>query len=251
MPVLEAMASGLPVIHTAGGPTDEFCPPEAGWRIRSRRQPIPGGRVDRFETVGEPWMLEPDPAHLAELLREAAAAGADERARRGALGRSAALHFGWDRVAALYGERARALAARAPRPLAPERELDGAPAVLATPAWNGTDDLAGAAAGVDASAARGLPVSAGRPGHRRRARRARGACDGRRGRASTSTRAPTSRSCASTPCPGATRPCTRAAELYVPLHAGCAGHVRLAGAKAATPAELGIRLAARPAAHAA
>ena len=42
-----------------------------------------------------------------------------------------------------------------------------------------------------------------------------------------------------------------AAELYVPLHAGCAGHVRLAGAKAATPVELGIRLAARPAAHAA
>ena len=42
-----------------------------------------------------------------------------------------------------------------------------------------------------------------------------------------------------------------AAELYVPLHAACAGHVRLAGAKAATPAELGIRLAARPVSHAA
>ena len=42
-----------------------------------------------------------------------------------------------------------------------------------------------------------------------------------------------------------------AAELYVPLHDACAGHVRLAGAKAATPTELGIRLAARPATHAA
>jgi glycosyltransferase involved in cell wall biosynthesis len=76
MPVLEAMASGLPVIHTAGGPTDEFCPPQAGWRIRARREALPGGRVDRFETAGEPWMLEPDVAHLAELLREAAEAGA-------------------------------------------------------------------------------------------------------------------------------------------------------------------------------
>jgi hypothetical protein len=42
-----------------------------------------------------------------------------------------------------------------------------------------------------------------------------------------------------------------AAELYVPLHDACAGHLRLAGAKAATPAELGLRLAARPATHAA
>ena len=45
MPVLEAMASGLPVIHTAGGPTDEFCPPQAGWRIRAQRRAMPGGRV--------------------------------------------------------------------------------------------------------------------------------------------------------------------------------------------------------------
>jgi hypothetical protein len=67
--------------------------------------------------------------------------GRDERERRGARGRSAALHFGWDRVAALYAERAAALAARAARPLADERELDGAPAVLATPAWRGDDDL--------------------------------------------------------------------------------------------------------------
>src|SRR4051794_38527408 len=141
MPVLEAMASGLPVVTTAGGPTDEFCPPEAGWRIRSQRRPMPGGRVDRYETAGEPWMLEPDAQHLADLLREAATATADERARRGAVGRSAALHLGWERVAALYGERARALAARPPRPAAhDERVLEGAPAVLATPAWRATDD---------------------------------------------------------------------------------------------------------------
>ena len=39
--------------------------------------------------------------------------------------------------------------------------------------------------------------------------------------------------------------------LYVPLHAACAGHVRLAGSAVVTPAELGARLAAWPATRAA
>ena len=43
MPVLEAMACGLPVIVTAGGPTDEFCPDDACWRVRAERQRIPRG----------------------------------------------------------------------------------------------------------------------------------------------------------------------------------------------------------------
>jgi len=30
LPALEAMACGVPVIHTAAGPTGEFCPPDAG-----------------------------------------------------------------------------------------------------------------------------------------------------------------------------------------------------------------------------
>src|SRR3954447_3988085 len=60
MPPLEAMACGLPVIVTAGGPTDEFVPDEACWRIPSTIDHRPTNRVDEWETAGRPWMLEPD-----------------------------------------------------------------------------------------------------------------------------------------------------------------------------------------------
>ena len=154
-------------------------------------------------------------------------------------------------MAALYAERAAALAARAPRPLAAERELDGAPAVLATPAWRGDDDLPGAAAGVDAAPrpARCLylladPATDGEPAElEARVMAAAAGID--------------LDACADIAIlrehavPGRDAALHAAAELYVPLHDACAGHVRLAGAKAATPAELGIRLAARPATHAA
>ena len=151
---------------------------------------------------------------------------------------------------ALYAERAAALAARAPRPLAAERELDGAPAVLATPAWRGEDDL---------------PRCCGR-GRRRRPARclyllADPATDGEPAELEAHVMAAAAGidldACADIAIlreyavPGRDAALHAAADLYVPLHAACAGHLRLAGAKAATPAELGIRLAARPATHAA
>jgi glycosyltransferase involved in cell wall biosynthesis len=147
MPVLEAMACGIPAIVTDGGPTDEFCPPQAGWRIRSRRSELPGERVGSFDTDGRPWVLEPDPDDLAELLLEAAA-DPQERARRGAAARKAAERYSWDVVASRYGERLAALAAR-PRlrpsdrsALGPrEFEEDVAVRLLATPAWRGRDRL--------------------------------------------------------------------------------------------------------------
>jgi glycosyltransferase involved in cell wall biosynthesis len=147
MPVLEAMACGLPVIATAGGPTDEFCPPDAGWRIASRRAAFAEDRVGDLPTAGRPWMLEPDAAHFVELLRTAAAADPAERERRGAAGRAAAERLSWDAVAAAYEERITALAARTPRVAGP---FDPEPfpltetvdvRILATPAWRGEDEL--------------------------------------------------------------------------------------------------------------
>jgi glycosyltransferase involved in cell wall biosynthesis len=147
MPVLEAMACGLPAIVTGDGPTDEFCPPDAGWRIRSQRAVFAEERIEMFETAGRPWVLEPDGGHLVELLR-AAEAHPDERRRRGAAARAAAERLSWDAVAVQYRNRIEALAARRPllagparpEPFPLEEGIDVR--VLATPAWRGEDRLA-------------------------------------------------------------------------------------------------------------
>ena len=145
MPVLEAMACGLPAITTGGGPTDEFCPEAAGWRIPARRVEFPDERLETIVTHGRPWVLEPDHAGLVAHLRTAAVPA--ERRPRAQAAREAAQRFSWDAIAARYQERIDALAARRPLraradgvepfPLTEEVALR----VLATPAWHTEDRL--------------------------------------------------------------------------------------------------------------
>jgi hypothetical protein len=144
MPVLEAMACGLPVVVTAGGPTDEFCPDAACWRIRAERREYDEDRAGTWVTAGRPWMLEPDADHLRQLLLTAVA-DAEGRRMRGLAGRDAARQLSWAVVAEAYRERIAALAARPPLHAQPDPaplELDAARIrLLATPAWRGDDRL--------------------------------------------------------------------------------------------------------------
>jgi glycosyltransferase involved in cell wall biosynthesis len=66
LPVLEAAACGVPVICTAGGPTDEFTQESFAWRIRSKSARMPLGAAPEGGDY-----LQPDRDHLVELMRQA------------------------------------------------------------------------------------------------------------------------------------------------------------------------------------
>lgn len=67
LPTLEAMACGLPVIVTQGGPTDEFVDESYGFFIKSE-QKLLGKSVNDMEFVNDTYLLEPDPEDLTKII---------------------------------------------------------------------------------------------------------------------------------------------------------------------------------------
>ncbi|MEO5350348.1 MAG: glycosyltransferase family 4 protein [Magnetococcus sp. YQC-3] len=87
IPVLEAAATGLPIICTQGGPTDEFTEPSYALRINSKLKHIQGYTV-----------LDPDAEHLFELMSRAAS-DPEWRQQAGQLAtQDAHNRFTWDKV---------------------------------------------------------------------------------------------------------------------------------------------------------
>jgi glycosyltransferase involved in cell wall biosynthesis/tetratricopeptide (TPR) repeat protein/predicted O-methyltransferase YrrM len=113
LPVLEAMACGKPVVVTSGGPTDEFVPSSAGWKIPARVSYFEHEKVGDMPTAGKPWWLEPDTDALTAIL-QAIVADSSERHKRGEAARRAALGWTWARSASVVEDRIRVLRARTP-----------------------------------------------------------------------------------------------------------------------------------------
>jgi GT2 family glycosyltransferase/glycosyltransferase involved in cell wall biosynthesis/tetratricopeptide (TPR) repeat protein len=111
LPVVEAMACGLPVVVTGGGATDDFATDEYAYRLPAERREI-GDQIGSIKLHHPGWWLEPTPGALAERLRWIVAHPDDARN----LGRSGSNHvrreWTWENAARIAGQRLQDLAAR-------------------------------------------------------------------------------------------------------------------------------------------
>ena len=108
LPMLEALACGLPVIATAGGAADAFLDDDVAYRVPARRLPL-SGVLRGEQLVGDGWWLEPDVAALASTLRHVAANPAEARAKAMLGSQRARRDWTWERAAAIAADRLRAL----------------------------------------------------------------------------------------------------------------------------------------------
>jgi glycosyltransferase involved in cell wall biosynthesis/tetratricopeptide (TPR) repeat protein len=109
LPILEAMACGLPAIVTAGGAADDFAGENHAYRISARRISI-GDTVSGLKLAGPGWLLEPNAQALAERMKWIVANRAEARAKGACASEYARRQWTWERAADVIQQRLKTLA---------------------------------------------------------------------------------------------------------------------------------------------
>ena len=112
LPVVEAMACGRPVIVTGAGPALDYAGEGTAYLVASRRSEFPECRVGDLETVGRPWVWEPDHDSLVARLRQVATDRAGARAKGCAASAWIRNRFTWEHAADAVEARLQALVRR-------------------------------------------------------------------------------------------------------------------------------------------
>jgi tetratricopeptide (TPR) repeat protein len=120
LPVLEAMACGLPVVVTRGGATDDFVSEESGWFISATRKSI-GAKIGQIQLVANGWWLEPDITDLAAKMKYIVANRSEAKARGKRGSEIARKDYAWQRVGEMVVGRLQKLAATLKTDAAPKR----------------------------------------------------------------------------------------------------------------------------------
>jgi glycosyltransferase involved in cell wall biosynthesis len=110
LPALEALACGVPVIVSHGGPTDDFVDETVGWRVAAEKKPFGNGKIGHWECVGPTWQFEVSPQDLGRQMRQVFQQR-EEAKKRGEAGRKRVVEEGWtwDDTARRVLERSEAL----------------------------------------------------------------------------------------------------------------------------------------------
>jgi glycosyltransferase involved in cell wall biosynthesis len=109
LPTAEAMVCGLPVVVTGLGAALDFCDESRAYLIPSKKRCLPEQRVGEWETVGRPWLAEPDGEALVGILRHVVA-HPDEAWAKGSAGSAyIRANFTWEQSANAVERRLEAL----------------------------------------------------------------------------------------------------------------------------------------------
>jgi len=126
LPVVEAMACGLPVIVTGAGPALDYATDETAYLIPAQRGRFAECRVGDIKTIGRPWLFEPDVDVLVDLLKRVAGDLAAAKAKGMTASAHIREHFTWVKTADAVERRLSALAGLgATRPFHDEVRLVG------------------------------------------------------------------------------------------------------------------------------